>query len=121
MALRELSLRAGTIVFLLCAQAVGAGPKWRADQGPVDITIDSQGLDFALNEWARQTGYSVLIPYENGTKERVSPTVMGKFTPETALVKLLSPSGLQYEFVNAKTIAIRAASTGTDRPAAQYA
>lgn len=76
-------------------------------QQAVKLDIESQPLDRALNAWATQTGYQVLIPVERAARGRSAPPVKGHYTPEGALKVLLASSDLKYEFVNARTVTIR--------------
>lgn len=71
------------------------------------VRIDIQPLDTALNVWAQQTGYSVLVPATSVIdKLSVPQQLVGTFTPEGALQNLLSGTNLRYEFVNQRTVAI---------------
>jgi iron complex outermembrane receptor protein len=76
-------------------------------QQAVKLDIDAQPLDRALNAWATQTGYQVLIPVDRAARGRTSPHVKGHYTPEGALKVLLASSQLKYEFVNERTVTIR--------------
>jgi iron complex outermembrane receptor protein len=94
-------------------------------QQTVKLDIDAQPLDRALNSWASQTGYQVLIPMGPAAKEKAAPSIKGQYTPEGALKVLLASSDLRYVFVNSRTVSIRApllaqaappASTGRGDP-----
>jgi len=76
-------------------------------QQTVKLDIEAQPLDRALNSWATQTGYQVLIPVERAARGRESPPVKGHYTPEGALKVLLASSNLEYQFVNSRTVTIR--------------
>jgi iron complex outermembrane recepter protein len=90
-----------------------------AQQAAVDVNIDAQPLDKALNAWAAQTGYQVLTPVERSASGRTAPSVKGRYTPESALKLLLASEDLRYQFVNARTVAIRQATyTAAARQAA---
>lgn len=75
----------------------------------VAVRIDAQPLDAALNVWAEQTGFSVLVPFERAAQGKMAPKIDGTYTPEEALRILLASTGLRYEFVDARTVTIRAA------------
>lgn len=79
-----------------------------AQQVPVNLDIAAQPLDKALNAWARQTGYQVMISVERAAQGRTAPQVKGTYTPEEALRILLASSNLEYEFVSERTVAVRA-------------
>src|SRR5688572_27323510 len=70
------------------------------------MRIDAQPLDAALNAWASQTGYSVLVPFERAAQGKMAPKVQGKYTPEESLKQLLSNTGLKYEFVSERTVRV---------------
>lgn len=80
-----------------------AGPA----SSPLALSIESQPLDRALGAWSEQTGYQVLIAAAD-EGDRLVPGVKGTYTAENALKVLLHSSPLQYQFVNARTVAIRA-------------
>lgn len=75
---------------------------------PVSFSIARQPLQDALTQFGRQSGYQLLFLAEI-TAEVMAPEVVGKFTPQSALERLLANSGLQYRFVNDRTITIRTA------------
>ena len=91
-----------------------------AQQVPVKLDIAAQPLDKALNSWANQTGYQVLVPVERVARGRTAPSIKGTYTPEGALKILLASSDLKYQFVNARTVTIRApeATPAADHPPA---
>jgi iron complex outermembrane recepter protein len=71
------------------------------------LRIESQGLNGALNEWARQTGYEVMCPLR---EDIVAPAVKGQFSPEEALKQLLRGTPLTYQWVDARQVAVSEAS-----------
>lgn len=75
----------------------------------VKIEIAAQRLDKALNAWAEQTGFSVMIPMDGAASEHMALHIAGTYTPEEALQLLLTATGLRYEFVDERTVAIRLA------------
>jgi iron complex outermembrane receptor protein len=72
----------------------------------MELNIDSQPLDTAINAWAAQTGYQVLLPVPPATTHYVAPIVKGTYAPDVALTMLLASTDLGYQFVNAHTVAI---------------
>src|SRR5690242_6443639 len=100
----KLSVLASTLVTVL---ACGAP---QAQQAPVALHIDAQPLDRALTTWANQTGYQILLLLEGCSAFQAAPSISGTYTPEGALKLLLASSGLTYEYVGARTIAIRPVS-----------
>src|SRR5687767_15633237 len=87
---------------MLCGVAAAEEPNLRLD-------INSQPLGAALNEFARQSGLQVFLTAEDGSGV-VARKVSGTFTPQGALDALLSGTGLVYEFLNDRTVAVRAGS-----------
>src|SRR5690242_7433982 len=76
----------------------------------VNITIAAQPLDKALDSWAKQTGYQILWSDEKGLGDLMAPKIDGALTPEAALRQLLARTGLTYQFVDDKSVAIQAAA-----------
>jgi iron complex outermembrane recepter protein len=96
-----------TLVAALCAGFCLAAPV-RAQQNAaaVHFSIQQQSLQDALTEFGRQTGYQLLF-LTNITADVMAPSVVGEFTPRSALERLLADSGLKYEFVNERTVTIK--------------
>jgi hypothetical protein len=99
-------------VLLSAAGSVGS-----ADRSPPLITfaIGSQPLTTALNEFARQAHIQVLRRDEEVSLDGlVAPQVEGRLSAEEALKRILSRTGLSYEFVNDRTV--RIAKTAASDP-----
>lgn len=79
-----------------------------APAAPVTLNIQAQPLEKALQAFSAQSGLQVIFPTEL-TEAMTAPALEGKYTAEAALQRLLEKSGLQYAYVNARTVAIRAA------------
>jgi hypothetical protein len=86
---------------LHCGQA-GAQPA----TSPVTLSMPEQPLRDALNGLARQTGLQVIYTAEEVTANLLAPKIEGAYTPEAALNLLLKGSGLQYQFINPRTVAV---------------
>ncbi len=70
------------------------------------LNINSQPLEDALNEFARQASVQVL--YKSLMVEaKTAPRVVGELTARQGLERLLDNSGLRFEFINERTVAIR--------------
>ena len=69
------------------------------------LHIESQPLDTALQDLARQTGMQILV-FSRLTNNGRSAALDGMYTLDSALVALLTQSKLTYRFVNPKTIEI---------------
>ena len=94
---------AASIAFTLSCAAATA----QAAQAPAAerFDIQAQALSGALRAYAEQTGEQVVFFSDIGQGLR-SVAVVGEFTREQALSKLLENTGLTYERVNPRTIAI---------------
>ena len=91
-------LVSGTVALLLSGTAFGGSS--------VTVNIERQGMAGALSEFAKQSGMQLLYP-SNGKLERLmAKEVVGTYPAEIALSQLLGDSGLKYQFVNARTVAI---------------
>lgn len=75
--------------------------------------IQSKGLEAALTEFALATNLQVLF-LSDIVPSGLAPRVSGSLTPEAALDQLLANSGLKYQFVNSRTVTIRAADADGD-------
>src|SRR6267154_175561 len=82
-----------------------AGAQTQGGTGPYSVSIPAEPLGDALNELAQQTGLQILFSSELVARVR-APQVKGSLSADEALRKILSNSGLRYEFVNPRTIAI---------------
>lgn len=84
---------------------------------PVKIDIAPQPLAAALARFAEQSGVKTLYVAEL-LAGKSAPRIEGTLTPQQALDKLLTGSGLHYQFVGADTVKIEMmpAETGTQLP-----
>ncbi|MBO9645588.1 MAG: TonB-dependent receptor plug domain-containing protein, partial [Pseudacidovorax sp.] len=73
------------------AQAAGEGDRLGAQ---VAISVRSQPLAQALNEWARQTGVQIIAP-QALVADKVAPSTSGTLLPLQALERILAGSGLR--------------------------
>jgi outer membrane receptor protein involved in Fe transport len=70
------------------------------------LNIGAQPMDDALNEFARQSGLQVILQTAE-VKGIKAPKVEGTFTVQDALGRLLENSGLEFEYLNERTVAVR--------------
>src|SRR3984957_9350569 len=91
----------------------GAGAQTQSGTGPYSVSIPAEPLGDALNELAQQTGLQILFSSELVARIR-APAVKGSFTADDALRRILANSGLRFEFVNPRTIAILSPSVTTN-------
>ena len=101
--------------------AVGAAMLWAsaAAQSPSavsvkNLSIPAEPLANALNDLAQQSGLQVMFASELVARLK-SPEVKGALTATEALQRLLTNTGLRYEFVNPHTITISAPSPSRPR------
>lgn len=108
---------------LLPALVVGSlalGSAWAAENPPqaaLKMDIRAQPLDDALNEFARQTGLQVFFLASDESRRLISAPLLGSFDPNQALARLLANTGLAYEYLDARTVAIRSARRSGDAAA----
>jgi Secretin and TonB N terminus short domain len=99
---------------LLCAFAVslacvsgGARAVHSAESTVYRLTIASQPLGAALQEFARQTGTQVIF-FSRLTDGLRAPALDGQYTIRSALTALLANSPLTFRMINSRTVEIRA-------------
>ena len=101
--------RLAAALLALCAGLTIAQPQARAADAAVasaqHFEIGAQPLSIALRAFADQTGEQVVFFSEIGRDQR-SNEVVGRYTHEQALSQLLRNTGLTFERLNSKTIAI---------------
>jgi iron complex outermembrane receptor protein len=80
------------------------------------IDIKPQPIVEALNDWAQQTGFQLIVPEEATDSPMQSRAVRGKYTAQAALDQLLIGMPLTYTFVNERTVAINGVAKLATRP-----
>src|SRR5262245_41088940 len=73
---------------------------------PLKLEIAAQPIDDALNEFARQSGLQVFLLASNDTRRLKSAPVFGMYEPRAALNRMLTDTGLSYEQIDARSIAV---------------
>jgi iron complex outermembrane recepter protein len=81
------------------------GSAFAAEPETVSVDIPEQPLRYALNQLAQQANIEVVF-YTDLGREVVAKRVKGQLTPEAALQQLLDGSGLAYEYIAERTVAI---------------
>lgn len=107
----------GMSLTLLAFGAASAVPQ--AQVRAVTLDIKAQPIGSALNEFARQSGVQVLLYSEVSAGLSVAGLV-GTFAPDAALTKLLSNTGLTFEYVNSRTVAIHRVVGNVSKGAATH-
>lgn len=92
----------GAILALLLLATV---PAQAAVPPDIDFSIPAQPLAAAVLELGRQAGLSIAIP-EDFPRDRISPPIVGAFTPQQALALLLKDVPVRVSFLDAETVAI---------------
>ncbi|MBL8265768.1 TonB-dependent siderophore receptor [Steroidobacter sp.] len=77
-------------------------------QARVSLNIPAQSLGSALTEFAKQSGLQIML-YADLSAGLTAPPVVGSYLPADALTLLLRQTDLSYEYINARTVAIRKA------------
>ena len=78
-----------------------------------ELRIQSQPLDAALQELARQSGFQVVF-FSRIAEGRSAPELSGEYTLPAAMSRLLEGSDLTFRWIDARTIEVR---KGSPRPA----
>ena len=95
----------------LALVAASGGRAMAGDPGAFDLSIGSQPLAAALQQFARQTGIQIIF-FSKITEGHRSPPVRGHVTADYALQRLLAGTGLTYRRLGANTIEIRGLEGG---------
>jgi iron complex outermembrane receptor protein len=90
---------------LLATNVLAQQPALTTTPRKVTLHIEPQAVGDALSEFGRQTGLTVMIQ-SVVARGVTSPKLDGNFTLADALDKLLSHTGLHYEYLDAKTVAV---------------
>src|SRR5262249_19553739 len=92
-------------IWCCCALLTAWGPRHASAQTatPLGVDIPAQSLPDALDEYARQTGLQVIYVSEITSGLQSKRATKGS-TAQAALAQLLAGTGLQYKFLNAKTV-----------------
>ena len=103
-----MALRYAISGILGCLLAMGPCLGAPAAEVTYQLRIESQPIDEALNEFARQSGLQVVLQTEEVRGIR-APRIEGALTAQAALERLLANTGLSYEYLDARTVAVRPA------------
>lgn len=79
------------------------------------INIDSQPVGAALQQLAAQTNLQILV-FSQDAQNKQAPAVHGTLAADEALAQLLRDTGLTYEKVDAKTIAVKPLANASSAP-----
>ncbi len=90
---------------IACSSIATAGSAAETPVQTVSFSILEQPLGEALRKFGQQAGLQVVV-YSEVSKGRMAPRVEGRLTVDRALGKLLANSGLRYEYLNPRTVAV---------------
>jgi iron complex outermembrane recepter protein len=91
-----------------CLTVALTGHAQSTESSRMSFHIEAQPLSTALNAFSRQSGLQVMRRDEDAPTEGLNaPRVVGQLSVEEALTQLLINSGLEFQFVNDKAVAIR--------------
>src|SRR6266702_206222 len=94
-----------TSLLLLVGGAIANQSIAASDAKKITLHIAPQPVGDALNEFGRQTGLTVMIQ-SVVARGVMSPQLNGEFTPIDALNQILAHTGLRYEYLDSKTVAV---------------
>jgi hypothetical protein len=96
-----------TVLGLALAVSWSSLPAQQLAAAEMRLDISSQPRESALKQFSEQSGLQLLFSSEETAMREAAPAVIGFHTPRQALDHLLEGSGLKYEYVNARTVAIK--------------
>jgi iron complex outermembrane recepter protein len=94
------SLLRAIAALLLC---LGSPSVWGAP--PTDFHIEAGDATLTLNEFSRQAGLQLLFDF-SVVRGRTTQAVKGPYEPRDALRRMLASTGLTFDFVNPRTLAV---------------
>lgn len=98
-----------TVLSGLCA--LSATAEDQAGMQSRELNIPAQSMRDALTAFGRQTGLQVVYKAAEVSDGLIAPPVVGAFTAQDALKRMLSQSGLRYEYLDERTVAIHVVET----------
>nr|MDX8305644.1 TonB-dependent receptor [Agrobacterium rosae] len=112
--------RASLFSLLLAGAAVAMLPKVARSQQMQNLTVDipAGNLASALNRLATQSKLQMVFD-ASVTKGQKNPAIAGLMTPQQALERLLSGTGIRYRFISATTVKVDVFSPGVSSVAAE--
>jgi hypothetical protein len=96
----------------VCGAFLAAIVSWAQKPGELTVSIPAQPLGDALAAYASQTGLQ-LIYVSKLARDKSSPGAPAGLPPRAALTHLLQGTGLQFEFLNERSVRIFAAPPRT--------
>ncbi len=103
---RHIHLWFGVSLAAMMFAASAATPSTQT--GTVTVDIKAQPVDSALTEFAQQSGIDVLL-YTQAAKDVTTSDLVGTFTADEALTRLLVNTGLVYSYIGPREVAVHRA------------
>ena len=115
------SIQLAAIAALLLAAVLAHSRATAASPEVVEFHIAAGDATLTLNEFSRQAGLQLLFDF-NVVKGRVTQAIDGSYEPRDALRHMLEKTGLHFDVVNERTLAVTpirsASASGTATPSA---
>ena len=100
---RRAALGHGIAALAVTLRAFASSPG-KLEKQPFNIAASA--APEALTEFIRQTGLQVLFDFD-AVRHFITREVSGRLDPEEALQLMFEGSGLTFEFINERTVAVR--------------
>jgi outer membrane receptor protein involved in Fe transport len=94
------------VAAVLALVAIAASADGSAADAHVSLAIESKTLGEALDQWAAQTGYQIVVPNWALAKKLPGATLKGSFDPRAALERLLEDTPLTWALVNERSVLV---------------
>ncbi len=91
----------------LALSAIEANGQATPGERQVALAIESKTLAAALDQWAQQSGFQILLENWELAKSLPAPRLVGTFSARDALEKLLDGTPLTYSWVDQRIVSIR--------------
>ncbi len=101
------TLLSAVVAALLAFAATAVGADGTPGERQVALTIESTSLSAALDKWAQQSGFQIVVQDWEVTKNLIAPSLKGTFTAQAALEQLLEGTPLTYVWISEKAVAVR--------------
>lgn len=110
-AFARLSYRVPLVLALCLQTGIAPGTAVADLSSQIEFYIPPQQMPLALLKYSAQSGVQVTSSADI-VEDKLSAGVIGSFVARDALDKLLTGSNLEYQIVDAGTVAIRRSATG---------
>jgi iron complex outermembrane recepter protein len=101
------SILSAVVGATLALSAIEADAQATPGERQVALTIETDTLAGALDKWAQQSGFQILVQDWEAAKNLPARSLKGTFTAEGALEQLLSGTPLTYVWISDKAVSIR--------------